>query len=47
MHSSNKFVPAMYKTLHFCQQGMFGNFVYLVSKNSVTGLTDLQTHFHQ
>jgi len=35
----------MYKALHFCEQGMFGNFVYLVSKNSITGLIDLHTHF--
>lgn len=35
----------MYTALHFSEQGMFGNFVYLVSKNSITGLTDLHTHF--
>jgi hypothetical protein len=35
----------MYKTLHFCQQGTFGNFVYLVSKKTIRGLTDQHTHF--
>lgn len=35
----------MYKLLRFCQQGLFGNFVYLVSTNSIADLPDMHTHF--